>query len=539
MADVSLLFNVLAKDSTAAGLNSASGRMAKFKSAVNVASVAILGTAAVMGKKAIDTASDTAESSSKVQTLLGKSSAAAMEFSEASATAYGISKREALNAVGAMAAVDRAMGTGEKAAAKLAVEYTKLSADLGSFNNASSAEVQEALTASLSGEYEMLKKYGIVVNDTTLAAEAQRIGMEKTGATWDSAQKRQLSYNIIMRSTKAAQGDFARTSGGLANQTKIMSARMEDLQGKIGAKLLPVVVQIAGKFNELLGWIEQNETKAKILGGVVLGLAGAIVATSVAMKVWNALQAIAAGASKAWAAAQWLLNAAMSANPITLIVLAIVALIAIVVLIATKTTWFQQIWRAAWGAITGAVSATLGWIRRNWPTLLAILTGPVGIAVLFITKKWDAIKSGASKMKNGLVGIFSGIGSIITAPFRAAVDGVRALWNSTLGGKGFSAPSWIPGIGGKGFTIPYLADGGTITGSGMAVVGEAGPELLSLGRGAQVTPLTGKNRAIGGGGGVVRIELDLTGADDDLLKRLRKQIRVNGGNVQVVLGGAR
>lgn len=563
MADVSLLFNVLAKDSTAAGLNSASGRMAKFKSAVNVASVAILGTAAVMGKKAIDIASDTAESSSKVQTLLGKSSAAAMEFSEASATAYGISRREALNAVGAMAAVDRAMGTGEKAAAKLAVEYTKLSADLGSFNNASSAEVQEALTASLSGEYEMLKKYGIVVNDTTLAAEAQRIGMEKTGATWDSAQKRQLSYNIIMRSTKAAQGDFARTSGGLANQTKIMSARMEDLQGKIGAKLLPVVVQIAGKFNELLGWIEQNETKAKILGGVVLGLAGAIVATSVAMKVWNALQAIAAGASKAWAAAQWLLNAAMSANPITLIVLAIVALIAIVVLIATKTTWFQQIWRAAWGAITGAVSATLGWIRRNWPTLLAILTGPIGLAVLLITKNWGRIKAGASAVKewivdkfNGLVGFVKGLPGRITSATRGLFDGIKSAFRSAInfviGGWNslrFGIPSidtHIPGIGtigGGSFgvpQIPYLAKGGNITRDGLAIVGEAGPELVSLNRGAQVTPLTGKNRAIGGGGvQVVKVELEVVGGGD-LADLIRRVVRVKGGgNVQAAFGATR
>lgn len=253
MADTSLLFNIIGKDRTGPAFRSAADGASKLggkmKAGLAVAAAALGGVAIgafAIGKQMIDVASDTSESSNKVITLLGDMSDGALEFAETSAAAYGMSKREALNSIGAMAAVDRAMGTNRSEAARLAKEYTQLSADLGSFNNASSADVQQALTASLSGEYEMLKKYGIVVNESTLAAEAQRIGMKKSGATWDSAQKRQLSYNIIMKSTKAAQGDFARTSGGLANQQKILSARLEDVKGKIGEKLLPVAVKLAG-----------------------------------------------------------------------------------------------------------------------------------------------------------------------------------------------------------------------------------------------------------------------------------------------------
>lgn len=557
MPDVSLLFNILANDRTAGGLNSAGGRMAKFKQTVGIAAVGILGAAAVMGKKAVEIASDTAESTGKVQTLLGSSSKAAMEFADTSATAFGMSKREALGSVGAMSAVQVAMGKTQAESAKLSVEYTKLSADLGSFNNASSAEVQEALTASLSGEYEMLKKYGIVVNDVTLSQEAARIGMKKTEATWTSAQKSQLSYNIIMASTKAAQGDFARTSGGLANQTKIMSARMDDLQGKIGAKLLPAVVKVAGALNGLLTWMEQNEGKTKALAIVVGGLAAAIVATAVAMKVYAGIQLLVTGATKAWTAAQFALNMAVSANPITLIIVAIIALVAIVVLIATKTTWFQQMWSAAWGAIGAVVSGVLGWIRSNWPLLLAILTGPIGLAVLAITKNWGLIKSGVAAVKGAIVSAMSNVAGFLTAPFTKAASTISGIFtgiknafrsaiNFIIGGWNglrFGIPSFdtkIPGIGKVGGgsvgvpQIPYLAKGGNITRSGMAIVGEQGPEMVSLGRGAQVTPLTGR----GGGGGPVRIELSLTGADDDLLRRLRKQIRVLGGDVQVVLGKA-
>ncbi len=73
----------------------------------------------------------------------------------------------------------------------------------------------------------------------------------------------------------------------------------------------------------------------------------ATIAQSVASKV-------AAGASRVWAAAQWLMNSALLANPITWIVIAIVALIAIIVLIATKTDWFSKAWRASWAWIKSA-----------------------------------------------------------------------------------------------------------------------------------------------------------------------------------------
>ncbi len=564
MADVSLLFNILANDRTAGGLNSASGRMNKFKAATSVAAIGILGAATVMGKQAISIASDTAESTSKVNTLLGKSAASALAFAETSATAFGMSKTEALGSVGSMAAVQVAMGATQKEAAKLSVEYTKLSADLGSFNNASSAEVQEALTASLSGEYEMLKKYGIVVNDTTLAAEAARIGMKKSGATWDSAQKKQLSYNIIMASTKAAQGDFARTSDGLANQTKIMSARMEDLQGKIGAKLLPAVVAVAGAFNNLLTWTEKNEGKTKMLAIAAGSLATAVVLTAVGIRAWAAACAVATAATnlwtfakkastfavyaqaaairtvwaatKVWTAGQWLLNAALLANPIGLIVVGIAALIAIVVLVATKTRFFQTVWAAAWGAIKGAFSGVFGFIKSNWPLLLAILTGPIGLAVLAISKNWNAIKAGAVALKNGIVSAMSGVANILTAPFRNAyntimslINGIKSAINSvkSLGG------GLVGKVGGAVGKIPGLASGGTVTSGGLTMVGERGPEILNLRAGSQVIPLARG----GSGGGNARVTFDFTGAESKFKAMIREIVRVDGGgDVQKAFG---
>lgn len=427
MADVSLLFNILARDNTSGGLNSASSRMDKFRHATSVAAVGILGAATAIGAKAVEIASDTAESTSKVQTLLGKSSKAALDFANSSAASFGMSKNEALASVGAMSAVQVAMGRSQADAAKLSVEYTKLSADLGSFNNASSAEVQEALTASLSGEYEMLKKYGIVVNDTTLAIEAQRIGMKKTGATWTSAQKQQLSYNIIMASTKAAQGDFARTSGGLANQTKIAAAQFQDLQGQLGAKLLPVAVKVMGAFVKLAAWIQNNQTKARVLGIVIASVAGTIVAAAVVLKAYQAAMMVGRAATMLYTGAMWLLNAAFLANPIGGVILVLVALGATFFVLWKKSETFRRIVTGAFQAVLGAASAAWGWVKSHWPLLLAIITGPIGIAVGLVIRYWDRIRGAAEAVWSAIRSGVAAVGTYIVGRFQAVVNFVRGI----------------------------------------------------------------------------------------------------------------
>lgn len=102
-----------------------------------------------------------------------------------------------------------------------------------------------------------------------------------------------------------------------------------------------------------------HATNAAAVSGNALAL-GVFAARQIAAKIatvaMNAASLVARGATIAWAGAQWLLNAAMSANPLGLIVIAIVAVVAIIVVIATKTTWFQDIWAVCWEAIKTAAS---------------------------------------------------------------------------------------------------------------------------------------------------------------------------------------
>lgn len=110
-------------------------------------------------------------------------------------------------------------------------------------------------------------------------------------------------------------------------------------------------------------------------------------------------------AEKAAAAAQWALDAAMSANPITLIVIGIAALIAALVLAYNKIGWFRNFVNSAFHMIGQAIGWVVSFAKAHWPLLLAILTGPIGIAVGLIVKYWGQIKSGFSSAYHGTVNI--------------------------------------------------------------------------------------------------------------------------------------
>lgn len=107
----------------------------------------------------------------------------------------------------------------------------------------------------------------------------------------------------------------------------------------------------------------------------------ATVASTVAQKA-------AALASKAWAGAQWLLNAAMSANPLALVAIALVALGVALVIAWKKSDTFREIVTKAWGKIREAIAAA--WEKVIKPALKAMgdfITKRVGPAIKSLWEK--------------------------------------------------------------------------------------------------------------------------------------------------------
>ncbi len=139
---------------------------------------------------------------------------------------------------------------------------------------------------------------------------------------------------------------------------------------------------------------------------------------------------VTAAATRAWALAQIALNAVMAANPIAIVIIAIVALTAAIIIAYKKSETFRKIVDAAFSAIqrviVGTVNAVVGFVRSHWKLLLAILTGPFGLAFLFVQKFGprilDAIQSAYSRVVSFLIGAKDRIVSAVSAAFERARD---------------------------------------------------------------------------------------------------------------------
>lgn len=332
------------------------------------------------------------------------------------------------------------------------------------------------------------------ITGESAAGNAERI--KKVGASFHNNSKDVEGWKV--------------TAGLLNTQIARMKMQFQVLAIDIGTKLIPVVSAAAGYFAE----------HRSILMGVAVAIGVFLVATSaayVATKAWavatrvaSAAQALATGVMWAynvatgsaevglvglriqlmalavqekvvavWTAitesAFWGLAAAILANPITWIVVAVVALVAGIYLLATKTKFFQTIWSATWGFVkkvffgfTGwfkknwqlitftimtlgiglavamivrhwkgvkkAFADAFNWVKEHWPLLLAIITGPIGMAVYLIVKYWGQISDGAKTAYHATINWFVAMGKDIGHFFTSTLPGFFKALPGQVGG---------------------------------------------------------------------------------------------------------
>lgn len=97
-----------------------------------------------------------------------------------------------------------------------------------------------------------------------------------------------------------------------------------------------------------------------------------------------------------------------------------------------------------------------------------------------------------TRVWNGVANIFSGIWNGLKTIARAPLNAIINMINAVIGGLNkIKLPDWVPGLGGKGINIPKIPTlwkGSNYTLGGLTLVGEQGPELVNMPRGASVTP---------------------------------------------------
>lgn len=197
-------------------------------------------------KDSIGEAVDLGENASKVGVVFGDMADEIEAFASTSSTALGQSKNQALEAAGTFGSLFVGMGVGREAAAGMSTDLVTLASDMASFGNATPQEALDALRAGLIGEAEPLRRFGVMLNAASIEAKAVELGLMAAGGELTDAAKSQAVYALAMEQTSIQQGDFQRTSEGLANQQRILGAQFTDLQTNIGGLFVPVLANAAG-----------------------------------------------------------------------------------------------------------------------------------------------------------------------------------------------------------------------------------------------------------------------------------------------------
>ncbi|MCO6149054.1 hypothetical protein [Flavobacterium sp. NRK1] len=276
-------------------------------------------------------ASDFSESQNKVQVSFKDSAAQVEAFAKTTLKSFGIAEGSALDMAALFGDMATSMGIPEQEAARLSTSLVGLAGDLASFKNIGIAQATTALNGVFTGETESLKMLGIVMTEANLQQFALSQGITKNIKDFTQAEKVQLRYAYVMKQTTNAQGDFARTGGGAANQMRVLQEGLKELAVQFGQAILPALTAVIKQVNGMVGWLKELDPQWRNFI-VVVGAAAAAVGPLV-YGLGTAAKAYASMAQAAYTAA-----ASLAANPLTAAAVALGALATYAVVATSRFT---------------------------------------------------------------------------------------------------------------------------------------------------------------------------------------------------------
>jgi hypothetical protein len=337
MADARIQIVMDGVDKTQAMFRGVSGRINNVSDSLRKMrgpALAITGLMGVLGGFAVKSASSLTEAINKAELAFRDAIGPIKEFAETSAKSIGISKRDALDYTAVLGTIINASGLTREASAKMAIQFTKLAADLASVNDIPIADALRALRSGLVGEVEPLRRFGILLSASALEAKALELGLIAVGEQMDESAKVQARAALIFEKTVDQQGDAVNTATSFANAMKRLKSQFTDVSAELGMVLLPHLEKMLDFLNEGISVFTRLTDKAKTMifaiGGIALGLGALVLVLPFVLGAMTALISVFTFAATAFGV---LVGVILS--PIGLIVLAIGALA-----LAWHQNWF-------------------------------------------------------------------------------------------------------------------------------------------------------------------------------------------------------
>lgn len=175
---------------------------------------------------------------------MGSAADQAQEFIDKAEDLLGLDPKQMMDSISSFYNLAQGIGIADDRAYKMSQNLTQLVGDLSSFANISFEQAQSKLMSGFSGQVKPLRQYGIALDQASLQETAYSLGLQQRVKDMTRAQKTELIYYQIMKSTQKIQGDLGRSLLSPANALRVMKTEFSKLGRAIGSIFIPIMMKI-------------------------------------------------------------------------------------------------------------------------------------------------------------------------------------------------------------------------------------------------------------------------------------------------------
>lgn len=351
----------------------------------------------------------------------------------------------------------KGLGNDIETSTDLAQRGLYLASDASAFWDKSLEDSMSALNSFINGSYEGGEAIGLFANDTQLASYAVSQGIVSQAKDWaslDEATKQatRLEYAENMMALSGATGQASKESGAYANVQANLAEKWRQFKAEIGEPLLenvviPAMEKLSGvvdtlsvKWEQLQTWVKENKDTIQLMIGIVASLTAGFIAYQATMTTMSIIVSVTKWLD-GMTLSQKLLNMAMNANPVGIVIGVLTALGTALVLAYNKSETFRNFVNNLGTTLKNTWNSIVDFFKKLPETFQNILNSTKEKFENFknsISNIWSSVKSGASSawnsIKNVVTGLVTTFVSGIKTKFNNFKSSVSNIWKSIKDG---------------------------------------------------------------------------------------------------------
>jgi phage-related protein len=447
MASVDLIVRIITDATKAAdGIDKATSDFDKFSSGMQslaIPAAAVATGVTAIGIASVNAASDVQQAFGALDAVFGESSAQVKQWASDASSSVGLSTAEYSNFAATIGAQLKNLGVPFDQVAGNTDDLIRLGADLAATYGGTTTDAVNALGSALRGEADPAERYGLALNQTAVNAALAEQGLSGLEGEALTAAKAQTIMGLATEQAGGALGQFGRESDTVAGQTQQMQAQWANAAAALGAALLPAVAAVTGALGEMANFVQQNSSVILPLLGIVGALAAVILLVNGALIAYNAVLAVVKVAQTVATAAQWAWNAALTANPIGIIIAAVAALVGAFIYLWNTNEDFRNffigLWtniasffESVWAGIQAAVAAVVDFFVHAWNTAVINVKAIILAYVTVFESVFNGIRAVINAIVNFFVSAWTGAVQAVNAVFKVLGDVFSSVLNAIL-----------------------------------------------------------------------------------------------------------